>query len=1420
MLDFNNKKNILRSLRRKGEENLFWRILCSIAAVFVRLWYDAACAVSMIFSDRQGNLLGIKGLGRGERAERRVAEKAVSKKTRRQDDIVYVRKPFFGRLLSAVLAFSFVFMFVPELGIDLGLSLVASALEPFTFEGERYYANPNNTPDFILYFKQDDYNHARDSSVSGVNAIKRAYGSMMVTWHYNADNGNVVSGFQVKIIDTSKNNAVVYNEYLEGGPDENGDISYIFEDLTTTGTLRIEVTPITYIDQWRFIPEYDIEVDGQITKIPASLTVYSDGKQNLMYQVQGKEDKHTLTGLLNARFPVPDLKFSSNGNSDECYDESITITWNDVQQSGGTEDKIEYPYAYILYRSEDGGPFRQQGNLILYDAENAPSYTDKTIVPGRHYQYFVEAFRYAWNEEEVFNPHHNGIISSSAGIVKSSADDKAVSSTYSSKIRDLYVAPAKPSMNVQPGSDNNSYFISITNSPGGAKTNYSGVYLFRSTGAVPVSASDIKELENDPDGVYNGNFGKWLVTNCMSGNETYKIDYITTLSVSGNNTTLTHLDRKNIVAGVSYWYYAVAFLDKGNDVLYGKLVERQTTTLELALGTPMWVKTEPGDGKVDLEWEEVPGADGYEIEIIKKDSFTNHDKDDKNDEDVPQNIYVEPEALDVGKRLKYTHERLYNDDVYAYRVRAYIDVKAVNDKSEEKPKYYGGWSTQNTVTVGTVFGIPQNVTATTVDGKVTVTWEPVDGAKGYILYYKLIGEDDQINVKDEYFTDFTEFFDGLTGTTYTHTNLHNGDRYMYYIKAYKNIPGNGKYNTQRVMSERSNSVAIKVGQGLNTPQNVKTSTKDGEITIEWEPVAGAEGYILYISGPNGVEERDITKPPYVHVGLKNGDRYTYYIRAYKTVNGQRDWSPESVHLTQVVGDGLGIPQDFKATSTEGQITLSWAAVTGAEGYVLEYRRPHESWDVYGINGRTVDISRTTFDHTRLNNGDVYEYRIRAYKTVNGDRVYSEYSVILSMTVGTVLDSPKDFTVTTADGNASLKWTAVTGAEGYIVYAYSAGRAYQFDVSKPGYEHTNLANGDSWTYYVVAYKTVNGEKTYSSPTKSITVKIGVSLNAALDLTATAGNHQIDLSWKAVTGAEGYVVYLYNSKTMEFEPIAEVSGTTYSHIGLKNGTKYTYMVAPFKTTNGTRFYGEYSITVSATPTTGSPTDVDRELNVKGTAPYGISHGEYISADANHEAFDEAVDVYFTTNKESTNAVKNVLKNYANGLSSFVIYPFDISIYQEGTKIKVDPADGFTVTITMPIPDILIAYRDYLTVVHINEHDYSIEEDEIEGESLYEDWYNDFGDQRLEVLPCAIVDIDNVWCVQFKCASFSPYAIVIYKEHISDVSAGFGIFDGDFAGTFNTGGLLLFTALPDIMPHNKKLRVVRGGSKRYRIKNVEKK
>lgn len=832
----------------------------------------------------------------------------------------------------------------------------------------------------------------------------------------------------------------------------------------------------------------------------------------------------------------------------------------------------------------------------------------------------------------------------------------------------------------------------------------------------------------------------------------------------------------------------------------------------------------PANHQIDVGWGDKRGSTSDGVFLFRSDHQIRDDEWNKTYDTLTKYLLNIMDTTGERDGVKFlidpaSNVKLYEDtDIvsgqdYWYYIIGYIN-KSDGTRLHSTPNY-------KSTNMDLNLEMPQNLDFVSTDGKVDLTWDKVENADGYILTITKLTDNKGNPVKE------TPIEIDWKSTKYTHksfkgANLLNGEQYRYTVKAYANV----KTPTgDQLTSKDSYPVTATVGIALGTPQDLKLTTTDGTINVSWAALKGAEGYILHYKyqKKNGTSSDytektvfDVAGTKYTHSGLNNGDRYTYYVVGYKTVNGVRVESSPSDEAWIIVGVPLDSPKDFKGTTSDGRIDLTWTAVKGAEGYILH---------ITGSNGtyEEIDLSKPGYQHIGLKNGEKYTYYVTAYKTVNGERVYSDDSVTsanrVTLTVGDTLESPKDFTAITTDGQTSLNWTKVDGAQGYVLYAYGGGRSYQFDLSRPSYLHTGLKNGDNWTYYVVAYKTVNGQRVYSDPTRSVTVTIGVSLNAVVDLVATAGNRQVDLTWTDVKGAEGYAVYLLNTSTNEFEPITLVSKPGYSHVGLKNGRKYTYMVAAYKNVNGERKYGEYSMSVDAIPTTGSNTDIDHSLNVKGTTPYGISHSEYISAAANHGAFDESVDVYFSTNKEATESVKDVLKEYANGLKSFIIYPFDISVYEEDTLVDIAPYDGYNVTVTMPIPDRLIACREYITVVHVGDKTDFDEGDAELGtnDNLTDDWIRT-ASGRLEVLPCAVVEIDNVWCVQFVCTSFSPYAFVIYKDHITDVSAGGGIIDGSLADTFNSG-VLLFTALPDILPNNKRLKVVSTGKKRYHIKRIEK-
>ena len=84
-----------------------------------------------------------------------------------------------------------------------------------------------------------------------------------------------------------------------------------------------------------------------------------------------------------------------------------------------------------------------------------------------------------------------------------------------------------------------------------------------------------------------------------------------------------------------------------------------------------------------------------------------------------------------------------------------------------------------------------------------------------------------------------------------------------------------------------------------------------------------------------------------------------------------------------------------------------------------------------------------------------------------------------------------------------------------------------------------------------------------------------------ITATQSTSAIKLTWKKVTGATGYRVYQYNSKTGKYEKIKTLTGTSYTVKKLKAGTTYKFAVKAYSKADGeTLWAASYKTFTTAT------------------------------------------------------------------------------------------------------------------------------------------------------------------------------------------------------------------------------------------------
>lgn len=168
----------------------------------------------------------------------------------------------------------------------------------------------------------------------------------------------------------------------------------------------------------------------------------------------------------------------------------------------------------------------------------------------------------------------------------------------------------------------------------------------------------------------------------------------------------------------------------------------------------------------------------------------------------------------------------------------------------------------------------------------------------------------------------------------------------------------------------------------------------------------------------------------------------------------------------------------------------------------------------------------------------------------------------------------------------LKWTAIPGVTGYRVYRYNpTTKKYAYLKQIAGsanstYTDTGLTVGTEYRYRVRAYvavkdaagKSVNTYGKYSAKLKTFTKLKKVTL------TVKAGSRKATLSWKKITGATGYRIYM-KTGTGSFKKIKEykkASTIKYTKSGLTKGKTYYFKIRAFKTISSKNTYGTYSTT----------------------------------------------------------------------------------------------------------------------------------------------------------------------------------------------------------------------------------------------------
>lgn len=378
-----------------------------------------------------------------------------------------------------------------------------------------------------------------------------------------------------------------------------------------------------------------------------------------------------------------------------------------------------------------------------------------------------------------------------------------------------------------------------------------------------------------------------------------------------------------------------------------------------------------------------------------------------------------------------------------------------------------------------------------------------------------------------------------------------------------------------------------IGSESDTPQElakvaIKAQTWGyNQTKVSWNKVSGAQGYrVYYATSKNGAYKylaqiNSGSTTSYYHKKLTTGKTYYYKVRAFQKENGHYIFGEYSD-----VKSAKPVPKTVKVTKAESfgcNTKLSWDKVSGANGYRLYYYTPESS--KYQYITQITSGKTTSYLHTGLKAGQTYCYKIRAYRTVNGEKVFGAYSAVKEVTpskTGIKLTGVQSW----GYNQIKVSWNKVSKAQGYrIYYSTSAKSGYQYLAQMKGnsttsYIHKKLTTGKTYYYKVRAYQKVDGKYIFGEYSN---VKSAKPVPKAVKIkSATAGENSVKLSWDKVSGANGYRIYYRIAGAQAWEYVAQVGSSTfaYTHKGLENGHTYEYRMRAYQTVGGTKVFGAYS------------------------------------------------------------------------------------------------------------------------------------------------------------------------------------------------------------------------------------------------------
>ncbi len=350
------------------------------------------------------------------------------------------------------------------------------------------------------------------------------------------------------------------------------------------------------------------------------------------------------------------------------------------------------------------------------------------------------------------------------------------------------------------------------------------------------------------------------------------------------------------------------------------------------------------DTTADISWNKSEYADGYMVYILENSKWRLIEK--INDKNI----------------TSCTVSELSPGADYSICVKAY--------KNADSGTIYRASKAVKFITLPEEIKNP--IAESNTESSVTLKWEQSEGADGYIIYIFKDNKWQHIGI-----------LKGGENTTYTAQGLDSTSAHTFSVKALKN------HSSGTIYSSPVKITAYTLPEGI---QNFTvTDMTESSLTISWDKVSGASGYVLYsLDNGSWVRISTITsadKTSYTLSELNPGTAKKFSIKAYIMADGKYLYS------TPVTLDAVTLPEAISGlqlmTAKSDNVTIKWNVSEGAEGYIVNIFKDGK----WPLVKRITSPDEVAVTIKELSPDTEYKIHVKAFKNHGGKTMYGEGGMI-------------------------------------------------------------------------------------------------------------------------------------------------------------------------------------------------------------------------------------------------------------------------------------------------------------------------------------------------------------------------------------------------------------------------------------------